>query len=174
MKRKRLLFAGLGLVPTAVGVLVVLNPTGSTASPQPSSTASAPVLSPDGDEAVKPPPAAVIGLAASSFGVKVVDGAGRTLYRFSLDTAGSSKCVGGCTAEWLPARSYGGKPRPGNKVSAPEVGNIKRPDGSEQITLEGYPLYYYSGDSGPGQSNGHGRSAFGGTFSAQPAAKPGG
>lgn len=167
MKRKRLLYAGLGVVPTVVGVLVVLNPVGSTASPAPSSPPSPTNLSPDGQEAVKQPPATVIGRAAASFGVKVVDGAGRTIYRFSLDTAGSSHCVGACAIEWLPARSYSGKPQPGNNVTGPEVGNVKRPDGSEQITLDGYPLYYYSGDSGPGESNGHGRSAYGGSFSAQ-------
>ena len=56
-------------------------------------------------------------------------------------------------------RSYGGKPQPGPGVTAPEVAeNIQRPDGSEQVTYNGYPLYVYRDDSGPGQSNGHGRS----------------
>jgi len=127
--------------------------------------------SPDPEAALAPPPA-VVSLASASFGTKLVDGPGRTLYVFSVDGPGMSRCVGACAREWPPARSFGGKPQFGAGVTSPEVGNVLRPDGSEQMTFRGYPLYYYSGDSAPGQSNGHGRSAYGGDFSAQPPAKP--
>jgi hypothetical protein len=36
------------------------------------------------------------------------------------------------------------------------LGAIKRPDGSVQLTLDGWPLYRYAGDSAPGQINGEG------------------
>jgi predicted lipoprotein with Yx(FWY)xxD motif len=41
------------------------------------------------------------------------------------------------------------------------LGTIKRGDGSTQVTYNRHPLYYYSGDSGPGQQNGQGLNAFG-------------
>jgi predicted lipoprotein with Yx(FWY)xxD motif len=69
-------------------------------------------------------------------------------------------------------RSPGGKPQPGSGATNPNVGSIQRPDGSNQITFNGHPLYYYSGDTGPGQTAGQGRSAFGGQWSASPPTKP--
>jgi predicted lipoprotein with Yx(FWY)xxD motif len=36
------------------------------------------------------------------------------------------------------------------------VGTISRPDGTRQITLDGRPLYTYSGDSGAGTVAGQG------------------
>lgn len=44
------------------------------------------------------------------------------------------------------------------------VGLIKRPGGMEQVTYNGWPLYYYSGDNAPGQTNGEGIQSFGGTW----------
>jgi len=122
-----------------------------------------------------PPPApAVVGLVAASFGSMLVDGNGVTLYVFSLDTPGTSNCSGDCAREWPPLRSFGGKPQPGPGVGASDVGSIQRPDGSGQVTFDGHPLYYYSGDASPGDSNGHGVSAYGGQWSAAPPAAPSG
>ncbi|HZM67545.1 MAG TPA: hypothetical protein VFC16_14730, partial [Nakamurella sp.] len=103
---------------------------------------------------------------------KLVDGRGDTLYVFSLDTSGTSKCTGACSRDWRPMRSSGGKPQPGPGASAANIGSIQLPDGSDQVTFNGRPLYYYSGDTGPGQSAGHGRSAYGGQWSAAPPTKP--
>jgi hypothetical protein len=36
------------------------------------------------------------------------------------------------------------------------VGTATRPDGSIQVTYLGHRLYYYQGDSAPGQDNGQG------------------
>jgi predicted lipoprotein with Yx(FWY)xxD motif len=46
-------------------------------------------------------------------------------------------------------------------VKASLLGTIKRGDGTTQVTYNHHPLYYYSGDSGPGQQNGQGLNAFG-------------
>ena len=114
------------------------------------------------------PAPTVVALVAAAFGSKMVDGRGVTLYVFSLDTPGTSKCTGECSSEWPPVRSSGGKPQPGAGVGASDVGDIQRPDGSDQVTFDGYPLYYYSGDASAGDSNGHGLSAYGGQWSAVP------
>jgi Secreted repeat of unknown function len=36
-----------------------------------------------------------------------------------------------------------------------------RSDGSKQATYDGHPLYYFAGDSGPGQTSGQGSDSFG-------------
>jgi len=169
--RSHAISSALALV---VGLFIVLSPMASTAGQiNPTTALAAAQEDPAEDsEYAPPPPPAMVSVAASPFGTKLVDRPGRTLYVFSLDAPGISTCDRECAAVWVPLRSYGGKPQPGPGVTAPEVGNIQRPDGSEQVTYNGYPLYVYRDDSGPGQSNGHGRSEFGGRWSAQPPPAP--
>jgi predicted lipoprotein with Yx(FWY)xxD motif len=173
----RVIFGCIAAV--ALGLWILPNSQGSRADPVVVSAAipAAPSqVTPDyvDPESAEKPPPAVVAVATAPFGPKMVDGSGRTLYVFSLDAPGTSRCVGACARTWPPARSLGGKPQPGPGVASPAVGNIQRPDASEQMTFNGRPLYYYSGDTSPGQSNGHGRSEFGGAWSAQPPARPAG
>jgi predicted lipoprotein with Yx(FWY)xxD motif len=44
------------------------------------------------------------------------------------------------------------------------VGFLHRPGAEKQVTFNGYPLYWFAGDSAPGQDHGVGISAFGGTW----------
>jgi hypothetical protein len=41
------------------------------------------------------------------------------------------------------------------------VGTTTRSDGGTQVTYDGHPLYYYSGDQKAGDINGEGSDAFG-------------
>ena len=68
--------------------------------------------SPDTED--PPPPVAVV-LAAvpAAFGVRLADGAGRTLYTFSGDGWNDSNCSGRCAEVWPPARSAGASRGPG-------------------------------------------------------------
>ena len=99
----------------------------------------------------------------SALGAIVVDGSGRTLYRFGKDSASppTSNCTGACAQLWPPVLV-------GTQISLSGVnrdllGTIKRADGTVQLTLHGWPLYRYAGDSAPGQANGEG---IGGTWFA--------
>ena len=42
-----------------------------------------------------------------------------------------------------------------------DLGTITRSDGTKQVTYNGHPLYYFVGDSGPGQTTGQGSDNFG-------------
>jgi predicted lipoprotein with Yx(FWY)xxD motif len=42
-----------------------------------------------------------------------------------------------------------------------DLGTTTRSDDSKQVTYDGHPLYYFAGDSGPGQTSGQGSNGFG-------------
>jgi predicted lipoprotein with Yx(FWY)xxD motif len=94
----------------------------------------------------------------SSLGSIVTTGTGLTVYRFDQDTASPSKsnCTGGCASAWPPVLATGSGTPQVSGVSASLVGEITRPDGTKQVTLAGWPLYTYAGDSGPGATSGQG------------------
>jgi len=95
----------------------------------------------------------VSSLNTASYGDIVTDGAGRTLYLYTPDDSKSSpQCTsaGGCAATWPPLNTSG-IPKAEGGV---QQGLLGSEDG--QVTYNGHPLYDYSGDSGPGQTNGEG------------------
>ena len=103
---------------------------------------------------------ASVGLASSKLGKILVDGAGRTLYLWEADTGKASTCDGACASAWPPLTTTG-KPMAGPGVSASKLGTIERSDGTSEVTYNGHPLYRFSGDSAPGQTNGQGSNGFG-------------
>jgi len=92
--------------------------------------------------------------ADSDFGEIVVDAEGRTLYLFDPDEGGKSTCYDDCEASWPPLL-VDGSPS-GDGVDASLLGTTERKDGSTQVTLDGWPLYYFAGDAAPGDTNGQG------------------
>ena len=54
-----------------------------------------------------------------------------------------------------------GKVTAADGAKTADLGTITRSDGTKQVTYSGHPLYYFAGDSGPGQTNGQGSDNFG-------------
>jgi len=81
---------------------------------------------------------------------------GMTLYLFTNDEAGVSNCTEGCLANWPPLLiEEGDEPTAGDDVPG-ELGVIEREDGEgRQVTYNGMPLYYWQGDTAPGDTTGH-------------------
>ena len=82
---------------------------------------------------------------------------GYTVYTFAKDTkdSGKSACTGGCLAKW-PAVTVaaGGSAAPGSGVTG-KLATITRDDNSAlQVTYNGLPLYFFTGDAKAGDSNG--------------------
>ena len=81
---------------------------------------------------------------------------GLTLYYYSADKrhSGKSACTGTCATAWpplaAPVKAPAGVRLPG------KLGVITRPGGLRQVTLNGYPLYFYVGDKAAGQVMGDG------------------
>ena len=97
----------------------------------------------------------------------LVDGHGRTVYELSSGAMKNLPCTAstGCTSAWTPL------PLPTGTSSATASGGAKSTllattsqGGSTFPTYNGWVLYEFTGDSGPGQANGQGLSSFGGTW----------
>jgi predicted lipoprotein with Yx(FWY)xxD motif len=92
----------------------------------------------------------VVRTHGSRFGTILVDGRGHSLYLYTYDHHGPSKCYGACPAEWPPMLTKG-KPRAGGKAKASLLGTTMRRDGSTQVTYRGHPLYFFGGETKAGQ-----------------------
>ncbi len=111
-----------------------------------SSTVPAPVLKPAITELKK---------ATTALGEVVVDGNGMTLYMFTKDTQGgaASACAGACLAAW-PLVVSDSAPKLTGVTGT--VGSIATADGRKQVTLNGWPLYYFAKDKAAGDVAGQG------------------
>jgi predicted lipoprotein with Yx(FWY)xxD motif len=106
--------------------------------------------------------------SSSPLGTILVDQDGKTLYLFEADSMNKSNCSGGCLALW-PAVMASGSATAGSGVSA---GMIGAATGSSQVTYAGHPLYWFSGDTAAGDTNGEGLTDFGGAwYAVSPAGK---
>jgi predicted lipoprotein with Yx(FWY)xxD motif len=95
-----------------------------------------------------------VGLADSSLGQILVDGAGMTLYMFAPDNQGPSTCTESCLEAWPMVQ---GPATAGTGVDAALVGTAARPeDGTPQATCNGWPLYTFAQDAAAGDVNGQG------------------
>jgi predicted lipoprotein with Yx(FWY)xxD motif len=112
---------------------------------------------------------ATVGTTNTSLGTILVDSKGDTLYLFGKDSGTKSACFGACATAWPPLRATG-KPTAGTGVNAAMLGTTPRSDGGAQTTYNGHPLYLFEGDNKPGDTNGEGSTAFGGSWLALSAA----
>ncbi|RII20264.1 hypothetical protein DSC45_03490 [Streptomyces sp. YIM 130001] len=100
---------------------------------------------------------------SKELGKVLTDSSGFTLYRFDKDTAKPPKsaCEGDCAKAWPAVLAKGAEPAPGIDKSL--LGSVKAPDGTEQLTVAGWPMYRYAEDKKPGDAKGQG---VGGTWYA--------
>jgi len=111
--------------------------------------------------------AATVQLRRTNLGSILVGGSGRTLYEFTKDHTNKNSCaaIRGCPEAW-PALKASGRPTAGPGVKASLLSSINAAGGGRQVTYAGRPLYTYSGDSGPGETEYVGIKSFGGTWYA--------
>ena len=88
------------------------------------------------------------------WGPHLADSQGRSLYVYMLDEGGVSACTDEvCTRNW-PPYVVEGEVSAGEGVDAALVGTYERPDGSVQVTYNGWPLYYNARDEAEGDIRG--------------------
>lgn len=97
--------------------------------------------------------------STAQLGTVVIDGLGFTLYRSDGDSAKppTSTCVDACARDWPPVLDKTGAEPVLEGVDPSVVGSVIRDDGSEQVTIGGWPVYRYAADSAPGSTDGHGK-----------------
>jgi predicted lipoprotein with Yx(FWY)xxD motif len=140
-------FPGLVLAAIVAGVLVGLVLTGHLGAPaQPSPEPAAPAAGHSGHDSGGPELWAV---QSGPLGVVATDGAGHLLYRSDADSAtpSASRCTDACTATWKPVLLPSGQQIESLGVDRSKVGQLTRPDGTVQVTLAGWPLYYNATDT---------------------------
>ncbi len=93
--------------------------------------------------------------SVSGIGTVLANGAGLTLYHNTKETGTKIVCTGGCASFWPPVLVTGSLPQDTGMIKG-TFGTIMRPDGTTQLTINGMPLYTYSGDSASGQATGQG------------------
>ncbi len=153
--------------------LVVAACSGAGASSAPS--ADAPTIAPSVEPSVAPSEAPVseapseapaseapagdavteLALAESDHGMILTDGAGMTLYGFTPDTDGTPTCYDDCAAAWPPV--VGGDTTGitvADGLDGAKLSTVERTDGIRQLVYGDWPLYYFAGDSAPGDTNG--------------------
>ena len=90
---------------------------------------------------------------AGSLGEVLVDGEGITLYMFDPDKQGESTCYDQCADAWPPLI---GEASAGDGADDSKLGSVARTDGSQQVTYNGWPLYYFANDQAAGDTTGQG------------------
>jgi LPXTG-motif cell wall-anchored protein len=107
----------------------------------------------------------------------LTDDKGMTLYMYTRDTANTSNCYDQCATRWPALVQAAGQPvAPAGLTGA--LATAARKDGTQQVTYNGMPLYYFAQDTKPGDTNGQNVGtvwfvvAPGSTFASFPAAPP--
>jgi predicted lipoprotein with Yx(FWY)xxD motif len=140
------------LIPAVVASLLLAACGSSSSSSSTSSSAAAnqPASAPSSSTS-----AALVKTASNaSLGTVLVNSRGLTLYALSGERAGNLICTTtGCVKVWHPL-TVPASAKPGGGVA--QLGTIKRPNGTEQVTYRGMPLYTFAQDTAPGQANGEG------------------
>ncbi len=164
--------ARIGLPLTMALALVVAACAGGGATSPAAPSAAAPTTAPSNAPSVAasepasmaPPSEApsapatggeTVTVADSDLGQILVDGEGRTLYLFTQDTDGESVCYDECETNWPPL-TVDGDITVGGGLDASLFSTVARTDGSMQVKVGDWPLYYFANDAAPGDTNGQG------------------
>ena len=86
-------------------------------------------------------------------GAILTDANNRTLYLFTVDERDKTNCLHGCAMAWPPLVTVGDSTAD-ELIADERLDTVTRLDGSEQITYNGWPLYYYVLDERAGDIKG--------------------
>jgi len=100
----------------------------------------------------------------ATLGAFLTGSGGMTLYTLSSDPNNGSVCTGGCLTAWPPLLIVPGGSTGGPTGTTGTFGAFVRSDGTDQVTHDARPLYYFVHDTAAGQTNGEGIAALGGVW----------
>jgi predicted lipoprotein with Yx(FWY)xxD motif len=155
---RRLLVASL-----ALGAVVTVAACGSS-----SSSGTAVGSSSNGPASASPAAVTISARSVPGVGTVLVNAQGQTLYLLTSEQGGKITCTAsnGCTQAWPEITLANGMTAAtaGSGVQSSLLGTVKDASGELEVTYNHWPLYTFSGDSGPGVAKGQGLTSFGGTW----------
>jgi predicted lipoprotein with Yx(FWY)xxD motif len=157
MSARARLAAGAG---SALGVALLVAACSTGSSGTAAAGSSSPAGASSSSAAAGGSGSTVITTVSSSAGTFLANSSGHAVYLWTKDSSGMSACSGACAGAWPPVTATGTVTAAGS-AKASDLGTITRSDGTKQVTYDGHPLYYFSGDSGPGTASGQGSDGFG-------------
>jgi predicted lipoprotein with Yx(FWY)xxD motif len=92
-------------------------------------------------------------VADTDLGSILVGPEGFTLYLFTNDSEGESTCYDSCADLWPPVPA---NTPIGSDLDESMFSSVTRDDGTEQLAVNGMPLYLYTPDENPGDTTGQG------------------
>lgn len=160
------------LIALALPITLVLAACSSSGGATTAPSAAAPTVAPsvapasqvpasEAPASEAPPASAATGgtsiaLVTSALGSILVDAAGKTVYGFKADAAGTSTCYDECAANWPPLLATDAASA-GTGLDAALLTTIDRTDGTKQLKYGDWPLYYFAADAAAGDTNGQGK-----------------
>jgi predicted lipoprotein with Yx(FWY)xxD motif len=98
-----------------------------------------------------------VGMASDpTLGAYITGSGGMTVYVRTADSPDKSSCTGACATTWPPVVVGSGGEITGPSEATHSFTAIARADATFQVAYNHRPLYYYSGDSAPGDTKGQG------------------
>jgi predicted lipoprotein with Yx(FWY)xxD motif len=102
---------------------------------------------------INPTPAQTVSVRSDQeLGDILVDARGMTLYLYTRDEPGQSNCYNQCATAWPPLLTDSAPS--GTDALAAGLGTTERNDGTQQVTYNDVPLYYWVSDKQPGDTTG--------------------
>jgi predicted lipoprotein with Yx(FWY)xxD motif len=158
-RRSQATLLAVGALAAAVTLAACGSSSSSTTTNQTSTAASSSAAN---------PATSFSAASVSGLGSVVVDAGGRTVYILTSGGHTNLPCTdaSGCTKAWpdLPLPDGVTSAKAGSGIQASLLGTKKLSDGETYPTYNGWLMYEYASDSGPGQANGQGIQSFGGTW----------
>ena len=146
---KKLLTAAAALLAAAALVAACGSGGGDKKeSKKPATTKSAPATT---TAATGP---ATVKTAQTGIGTVLVDANGKTLYLFANDQGTMSAVPAGILQAWPPV-TVTGAPVAGPGLDMTKLGTAQQPGGQTWVSYNGHLLHTFTGDTSPGQTNGH-------------------
>jgi predicted lipoprotein with Yx(FWY)xxD motif len=145
----------MGYVAVMVLALAACSPSASGtdgASEEPSRAPAEPSAAASEGAASAPASGSGLRIVETSAGQALAGEDGLTLYIHTEEGTGEFVCVDDCLTNWPPLVA----PVDAGEASADLLGTVMRPDGTEQVTYNGFPLYFFAGDSAEGDAAGDG------------------
>ena len=100
---------------------------------------------------------ATVVVADSALGQILTAADGMTVYLFTPDAQSTPTCIDACAEAWPPLTvDDASQVTAGDGVDASLLGTIEHPTGI-QVTYNSWPLYLFTGDTAPGDTNGQGQ-----------------